>query len=562
LRLATVADRQWIYRTRHDVYAVELGQHEPNPEGRIIERIDEKNIYIVAARNEYEPVGFVSVTPPWAGPYSFEKYLTRAELPELADEGLFEARVLTVLSDWRGSPVASLLMYAVLRWIQSRGGRQVVIMGRTELEGLYTSAGMIPLNRTVRSGRLTFRMMHGDVAELVAATTRRHGFVLQMLSSRVRWRLDFRPLPPKDCEHGGTSFEASGALDAPERHRDVVPADVLDAWFDPAPAVVSALGDNPGWLARTSPSSGAARLIEAIAAAREVPPEAVVVGAGSSDLIFRAFRTWLDKGARVLLLDPTYGEYSHITERVLGCRVTRLWLRSRDGWRLDPERLYHEFALNYDLVVLVNPNNPAGGHIPAVDLRAVLDAVPASTVVWIDEAYVDYVGSDESLEAYAAACAGTVVCKSMSKVYALSGLRAAYLVGPVHLIDPVRRWTPPWVVGLSAQLAMIRALRDKSYYEQRWRETRELRAQLAAELARACPFTEVTESAANFVLLGLPAGGPAATKVVADCRAEGVHLRDLSPVSSAFEGRTIRIAVRRPDDNDRVIRTLQKILMS
>ena len=558
--MASPADREWIYRTRHSVYAVELGQHEPNPRGRITDRIDDLNIYLVAAPDESGPVGFVSVTPPWGGAYSFEKYLARTELPELAGDGLFEGRVLTVLPDWRGSPVAGLLMYAALRWIQSRGGRRVTIMGRTALQDLYESAGMIPLDRTVRSGRLTFRMMYGDVAELVARTAREHGSTLRRLVPLVRWSLDFRLPPPEDCEHGGSSFEASGALDAPERHRDVVPADVLDAWFDPAPEVVAVLRDHPGWLARTSPSPGATGLVQAIATARGVPRDAVAVGAGSSDLIFRAFRTWLGPDSQVLLLDPVYGEYNHITERVLGCRVTRLGLRARDGWRLDPERLRRAVARGYDHVVLVNPNNPAGGHLAATDLRAVLDEVPSGTVVWIDEAYVDYVGPQESLEAYAAASAGTVVCKSMSKAYALSGLRVAYLVGPAHLIAQVRRWTPPWVVSLPAQLAAIRALRDPAHYARRWRETGELRTGLAAGLAAAYPDVQVTESAANFVLLALPAGGPAAAEVVAACRAAGVHVRDLSPISPAFEGRTIRIAVRRPAENERVIGTLRKIL--
>ena len=60
--------------------------------------------------------------------------------------------------------------------------------------------------------------------------------------------------------------------------------------------------------------------------------ECLVPGAGSSDLIYRALLEWLTPGSRVLLLDPTYGEYAHVTERVIGCRVDRLELSRADGY--------------------------------------------------------------------------------------------------------------------------------------------------------------------------------------------------------------------------------------
>ena len=77
----------------------------------------------------------------------------------------------------------------------------------------------------------------------------------------------------------------------------------------------------------------------------------------------------------------------------------------------------------YDLVVLVNPNNPTGRHISRTELEGVLRRVPAQIRVWINEAYIDYLGAAESLERFAAESENVIVCKSMSKVYALSGTR-------------------------------------------------------------------------------------------------------------------------------------------
>ncbi|MER6923952.1 GNAT family N-acetyltransferase, partial [Streptomyces spiralis] len=129
LRTATPRDHDWIQELRHRVYAEELGQHPVDPSGRLSDGLDGDNVYLVAARGETR-IGFVSLTPPWVGRYSLDKYLTREELPVLTEEAPFEIRVLTVEEHWRSTAAAPLLMYAALRWVAARGGRRVVAMGR------------------------------------------------------------------------------------------------------------------------------------------------------------------------------------------------------------------------------------------------------------------------------------------------------------------------------------------------------------------------------------------------------------------------------------------------
>ncbi|GAA3178036.1 histidinol-phosphate aminotransferase family protein [Nonomuraea roseoviolacea] len=561
LRPATDADREWIYRLRHDVYARELGQHTPNAAGRLTDDLDENNAYIVAAHQD-GPVGFVSVTPPWAGRYSIDKYLRRQDHPELRRSDLFEIRILTVDPSRRGAMTGKLLMYAALRWVMAHGGRVVVALGRVELLPMYLSLGLVSTGVPVRSGAVDFELLTGEVADLADRTLRRYGPLLDELGQTVRWALDMPFLPEADsCQHGGASVEALGRrFDTLEAHRDVVPADVLDAWFPPAPAVVAALSGGQEWMARTSPPARAAGLVEEIAFRRNVPEQAVAVGAGSSDLIFRAFGHWLDASSRVLLVDPSYGEYAHVVERVIGCRADRFSLRRAEGWRIDPDRLADRLRERYDLVVVVNPNNPTGVHLDADELREVLARAPGGTRFWIDEAYAGYSGPGQSLERYAADTDTTVVCRSMSKMYALSGLRVAYLTGPPRVAAELRRRTPPWAVSLPAQIAAVHALRDPGYYSGRWAQTAALRAELAAALAGAGADLEAEESVANFVLLTLPRGGPGAARLVGLCRRQGVFLRDLSPLSPAFEGRTVRIAVRDAAANARTAEAVAEAL--
>ncbi|MEU8148283.1 histidinol-phosphate aminotransferase family protein [Nonomuraea sp. NPDC048901] len=571
IRPGSVSDREWIYRLRHEVYAHELGQHPPNQAERLSDALDDGNVYIVAAHGD-RPVGFISVTPPWAGRYSIDKYLSRAGHPVLGREDLFEIRILTVDPRWRGSAAAPLLMYAALRWVAAHGGRVVAALGRTEILGMYLAAGLTGTGTRVRAGAVTFEVLSGQVSELAERARRHHGPLLRALEPRVRWSMEMPFLPgPPACQHGGASIGVVGRrFDSLPARDDVVPADVLDAWYPPAPAVVELLGGDQGWLARTSPPAYPEGLVEEIAERRDLPPDAVATGAGSSDLIFRAFRGWLDTSSRVLLPDPVYGEYAHVVEQVIGCRADRFPLRRADRWRPDLDRLRDTLREHYDLVVIVNPNNPTGVHTDAGELRRVIADAPGGTRFWIDEAYVEYADSGHSpsppsspspsLERYAAASSNTVVCKSLSKMYALSGLRAAYLAGPAELAAESRRWAPPWGLSLPAQIAAVHALRDPDYYAGRWARTRILRSGLAERLAGLGDDLRVHESAANFVLLTLPRSGPTAAGLVAACRRDGVFLRDLSPLSPAFEGRTVRITVRDPDANDRVATTVATAL--
>lgn len=555
LRAADAADGPWIHRLRHRVYAEELGQHQANPAAELYDALDGLNTYLVAARGD-QRVGFVSITPPWAGRFGLDKYLSRAELPALEDAGTFEVRILTVEQQWRRSGAATALMYAALRWIASRGGRVIVAMGRSEVLAMYRAVGLRPTGRVVRSGAATFEVMTASVAELTAMAGGSHAGVVAEIAAAVDWRLD-APFAarPDGCEHGGASFGAIGVgFRSLERRLEVVAADVLDAWFPPAPGVRDALAADPGWMARTSPPTDAEGLRAEIAEARGIGEASVAVGAGSSDLIFRAFGRWLTAASRVLLVDPGYGEYAHIAGRVIGCDVDRFRLRSEDGWRIDPERLAAVAGQGrHDLIVVVNPNNPTGRHLSAAELREAIAASPESTRWWIDEAYLGYVGFGESLADLAAADPRVVVCASMSKMYALSGMRAAYLVAVPAAIAELRRWTPPWAVSLPAQLAAVAALRDPGHYREQWARTAALRHELAGDLAGIGAGLEVDAGVANFVTVMLPPGGISAARLAAACRAQDVFLRDLSPLSTAYEGRGVRIAVRGAVENQRIV---------
>jgi histidinol-phosphate/aromatic aminotransferase/cobyric acid decarboxylase-like protein len=561
IAIATPEERKEIYAIRHEVYAAEIGQHRPNAGAALTDALDAQNFYIAASSGD-EILGFISITPPSSPSFSVDKYFPRADMPFAWDEHLYEVRLLTIRKSHRSRQLAMLLMYAALRWIEDHGGMRIVAIGRREVLSLYVKVGLEPLGRSVQSGEVTFELLTATT-ECLRARCSALASLFMRTHRMIDWQLPVPFFPAAKCFHGGAFFEAIGEeFDSLERSRDVVNADVLDAWFPPSPRVLSAIREYLPWLAKTSPPTNCEGLVRAISAARGVPPECVVPGAGSSDLIYRALRNWVAPASRVLVPDPTYGEYVHVLEQVVGCQVDRIPLQRENAYRLSPADLesaarQHE----YDLIVLVNPNSPTGHFLGGEELGAVLRRIPQKTVVWIDETYIDYAGASESLEKFAARSHNIVICKSMSKVYALSGLRAAYLCAPPHLARAILAITPPWVVSLPAQVAAVNALRDPGYYAQRYAETHAYCSELVGML-RSIEGIDVLEGVANFVLCHLDPALPSAAEICERCRAQKIFLRDLSSLSKQLGTHALRIAVKDRQTNERIVEVLKAALES
>ena len=169
-----------------------------------------------------------------------------------------------------------------------------------------------------------------------------------------------------------------------------------------------------------------------------------------------------------------------------------------------------------------------------------------------------YAGADQSLETYASAVGNVVICKSMSKAYALSGVRAAYLCGPPHAMDELRSMCPPWSVSLPGQMAACEALKALDYYRGRWEETHRLRADLRAQLQGIG--WDVVPGCANFLLCHLPDGAPGAAKLVRQLRRHGLFVRDVADMGTGFDDRALRVAVKDHDTNVAIVEILRMTL--
>src|SRR5262249_5317624 len=169
----------------------------PNTSGSLTDELDAFNQYLCAWAGE-RLVGFISITPPGRGGYSLDKYIARDQLPFAVDERLYEARILTVLPAARGREVAALLMYAALRWVESRGGTHITAIGRLEVLSLYRKAGLRGTGLLVSAGAVTFEVLHATISELRARLDQFEA-ILRRLERQTDWQLDIAFRKPAAC---------------------------------------------------------------------------------------------------------------------------------------------------------------------------------------------------------------------------------------------------------------------------------------------------------------------------------------------------------------------------
>ena len=362
------------------------------------------------------------------------------------------------------------------------------------------------------------------------------------------------------CFHGGAFFEGIGVdFNSLDEKDNIISADVLDAWFPPAPKIQEVIQSYLPWIIKTSPPTNSEGYIKTISEHRTLNRESILPGAGSSDLIFRIFNQWLRPSSKVLILDPTYGEYSHILNKIIKCKVERLELKREEGYNINIDKLREKLNQKFDLFVWVNPNSPTGLHINKNEVERLLLNNKGCERIWIDETYVEYAGREQTLERFAEKTNNVFVCKSMSKVYALSGLRAAYLCANPNNIRPLKQITPPWVISLPAQIAATYAIKQEDYYIKKYQETHELRDKLELQL-KQIGIDEIIPGIANFIMFHVGNDKFSASQIVNECKLKKLYLRDLSGIGTSFEDDAIRMAVKDLKTNNKMIAILGECL--
>ncbi|RMG85862.1 MAG: pyridoxal phosphate-dependent class II aminotransferase [Candidatus Dadabacteria bacterium] len=283
-----------------------------------------------------------------------------------------------------------------------------------------------------------------------------------------------------------------------------------------------------------------------------LPGEVILPGNGSAELIDLVLRALAP--ARLVWCPPDFSLYAQFAPA--GTALVEVPRQAARGFRVDFGRLA-ETVQPGDVVVFSNPGNPAGCLEPADEvLRLARRCRERGALVLVDEAFMDFC-PEEGVLGRAADGGGILVLRSLTKFYALPGLRVGFLAGPADLVGRIARLQVPWSVNTLAQVAGAHCVGRRAWEE-------ETRAAILGEAERfrerlgRLPGVRPLPSAANYLLVELLPPAPTATAAYEALARQGILVRHCG--SFGLGDRYLRIAVRRPEENEELVGALEGIL--
>lgn len=338
-----------------------------------------------------------------------------------------------------------------------------------------------------------------------------------------------------------------------EQVRDATKLNTNESAHPPSPRVMAALSAIADESLRLYPDPVSLRLRQAAAERYGVSPDQVLAGNGSDDCLTILYRAFLDPGQRVACPWPTYGLYDTLAS-LQGATLVRVPYRQEGRrWELPADDLLARQGAK--MIILANPNNPSATLVPVDELRRLAEAVAGHAVLVVDEAYVDFAlaaGQQASMLPHLDHHPNVVVLRTFSKSYSLAGARLGLLFAAAPLVAELLKVKDSYNVNAITQALGVAALEDRAHHEAIMRATLDQRARLEAALADM----GITwpESGANFLLCEF---GDRAETLYRSLKGIGLLVRWWS----APELRTrLRLTVGRPEDNDRLVAALRRMM--
>ena len=269
--------------------------------------------------------------------------------------------------------------------------------------------------------------------------------------------------------HGGNIYRAAGQLGLNEN-------EIIDfsASINPLgvpKSVLAGIKDTMKYL-YNYPDPDARQFTLALAKKFAINPESILCGNGSTELIYLVIRALMPQ--RILIPAPTFSEYELAAGD--GREIVRYALKADHNFAINPDTFITAMAggqkssaqrmalpTSVDMVFLCNPNNPTGGILRKSDMLKIAAAArDLKCHLVVDEAFIDF-APDDSLINEVEDNPYLIVLRSLTKFYALSGLRVGYGVFPLKLVNAMKKHKEPWTVNTLAQVAGIESISDEAY---------------------------------------------------------------------------------------------------
>jgi threonine-phosphate decarboxylase len=295
------------------------------------------------------------------------------------------------------------------------------------------------------------------------------------------------------------------------------------------------------------------KLKEALAERHGMSPAEVLAGNGSTQLIYLLCVALRPRNA--LIVGPAFSEYANALA-LGGATIRQFILGADDGFQFSMPRFMASWDKDCDIVFLPTPNSVTGELISRVEIEKIADtALARKCFVIVDEAFIDFV-ENESVKMLVRENPYLIVLRSLTKYYALPGLRLGYLFGEARRVAQLSSYQEPWSVNTPALSVARACLKDAGFTSktERWLEKEK---KFLPERLRAIEGFHPFAPRANFLLVKIDRTGTDALQLRSFLSTKKILIR----ACDSFAGLGadyFRVAVKRRKDNLLLLTTLRE----
>lgn len=317
----------------------------------------------------------------------------------------------------------------------------------------------------------------------------------------------------------------------------------------PSPKAVRAIKESIDKINRYPDSSGY-YLKNSLAEKFGLAMANIILGNGSDEIIKLVAHAFLSTDDEVIIPFPTFLMYEKNAQSFQG-KIIRIPLAN---FSVDLHSILNAVSDKTKIIFLNNPNNPTGTALGIKEISHFLQSTPKEVIVVLDEAYIEF-ATDKNIESGICLLESNpnlVILRTFSKLYGLAGLRIGYGFASEAIINGLNLVQQPFSTNYMAQVGAAAALNDKDFVKKTLALTVEGLKFLYSQLNRMDLKYITTQT--NFLMIKTPIGAKETYKRMLK---EGVIIRSMEDFGMED---FIRINVGLPDENERFIKTLKKIL--
>lgn len=310
------------------------------------------------------------------------------------------------------------------------------------------------------------------------------------------------------------------------------------------------------------PDSDCVKLRSELSKYNNVLPENIIAGNGSSEIIRLFCEVFLNKKDSVLIPAPAFSGFE-ANAKLFCNEIKYLPLKSGNDFKINVDEIIGQIKIKgikgikgIKIIFLCSPNNPSGQTIAKEDIIKILNE-NQKTYVFVDEAFIEFSGLD-SMSCEVEKYENLFVLRSMTKFFALAGLRIGYGIGNKNLIEKLNSAKLEWNVNFLAQVASIESLKDKEYIENSKFLIKKEKQNLFRDLSGMHKL-KVYPSFANFFLVDIEKTGLKSGEMKSMLLNKGILIRDCSNFKGLNEN-YVRICARTRDENQKLLEAIKEII--